>query len=70
MKLAIYLPLTLTLLTLSITSEKSYSMTDYKIKNICKKEKKLYSCVKNLQEKRSILQKGKFIEIPVIPYKR
>ena len=68
MKSVIYL--TLTLLTLGVTSEKSFSMTNYKIKNICKKERRFYSCVKNLQEKRSILQKGKFIEIPVIPYKK
>ncbi len=68
MKSVIYLALTL--LTLSVTSEKSFSMTDYKIKNICKKERRFYSCIKNLQEKRSILQKGKFIEIPVIPYKK
>ena len=68
MKSVIYL--TLTLLTLGITSEKSFSMTNYKIKNICKKERRFYSFVKNLQEKRSILQKGKFIEIPVIPYKK
>ena len=50
--------------------DKSFSLTDYKIKKICKKEKNQYSCIKNLQEKRSILQKGKHIEIPVIPYKR
>ena len=68
MKPALYL--TLSLLTLCLISEKSYSLTDYKIKKICKKEKKQYSCIKNLQEKRSILQKGKHIEIPIIPYKR
>ena len=68
MKLAIYL--TLSLFTMCIISEKSYSLTDYKIKKICKKEERQFSCIKNLQEKRSILQKGKLIEIPVIPYKR
>ena len=49
---------------------KSFSLTDYKIKKICKKEKRELTCIKKLQEKRSDLQKGNFIEIPVIPYKR
>jgi len=51
-------------------SDTSLSLTDYQIKRFCAKEKKVYSCIKNLQEKRSDLQKGKLIEIPVIPYKR
>ena len=50
--------------------DKSFSLTDYKIKKICKKEKRELTCIKKLQEKRSDLQKGNFIEIPVIPYKR
>ena len=48
----------------------SFSLTNYQIKRYCKKEKKVFSCIKNLQEKRSTLQKGKLIEIPVTPYKR
>ena len=51
-------------------SNESFSLTDYQIKKFCKKEKRVYSCIKNLQEKKSDLQKGKPIEIPVIPYKR
>ena len=51
-------------------SNESSSLTDYQIKRFCKKEKRVYSCIKNLQEKRSDLQKGKRIEIPVTPYKR
>ena len=47
-----------------------FSLTDYQIKKICKKEKRVSLCIKNLQEKRSDLQKGKLIEIPVTPYKR
>ena len=47
-----------------------YALTDYKIKKICKKEKRELTCIKNLKEKRSNLQKGNLIEIPVIPYKR
>ena len=49
--------------------DKAISVTDYQIENICKKEKRISLCIKNLQEKRSDLRKGKLIEIPVIPYK-
>ncbi len=49
---------------------KSLSLTDYQIKQICKKEKESLTCKKNLQKKRSNLNKGNLIEIPVIPYKR
>ena len=48
----------------------SFSLSDYQIKRICKKERRESTCVKNLQEKRSNLKKGNLIEIPVIPYKR
>ena len=48
----------------------SFSLNDYQIKRFCTKQKRVSSCIKNLQEKRSDLQKGKLIEIPVTPYKR
>jgi len=51
-------------------SNEAFSLTDYQIKRFCAKEKKVSLCIKNLKEKRSDLQKGKLIEIPVIPYKR
>ena len=51
-------------------SNKSLSLTDYQIKRFCGKEKRVSLCIKNLQEKRSDLQKGKLIEIPITPYKR
>ena len=51
-------------------SNKSLSLTDYQIKRFCAKEKRVSLCIINLQEKRSDLQKGKLIEIPVTPYKR
>ena len=63
------LNLSLFLFALFLLGDKSFSITDYQIKKICKKEKKVYTCIKNLQEKRSNLQKGNHIEIPVIPYK-
>ena len=64
------LNLSLFLFALVILGDKSFSLTDYKIKKICKKEKIESTCIKNLREKRSTLQKGDLIEIPVIPYKK
>ena len=63
------LNLCLFLSSLFLLGEKSFSITDYQIKKICKKEKREFTCIKNLKEKRSNLQKGNHIEIPVIPYK-
>ena len=50
-------------------SNKSFSLTDFQIKRFCKKERRVSLCIKKLQEKRSDLQEGKLIEIPVKPYK-
>tara|TARA_B100001939_G_scaffold222664_1_gene191613 strand:+ start:318 stop:500 length:183 start_codon:yes stop_codon:yes gene_type:complete len=52
-----------------LLSNESFSLTDYQIKKYCSKEKKVISCIKNLKEKRSILQQGKAIEVPVKPNK-
>ena len=57
------------LLVFSLFSNKSFSLTDYQIKRLCSKEKRVSLCIKYLQKKRSDLQKGNLIEIPVIPYK-
>ena len=57
------------LLTFFSFSNQSFSLTDFQIKRFCKKEKRESLCIKKLQEKRSDLQEGKLIEIPVIPYK-
>jgi len=67
MKLA--LNLFLIFFVLLIFGDKSLSLTNYQIKRICKKERIKSTCIKKLQEKRLDLQKGKFIEIPVIPHK-
>ena len=63
------LNLSLIFLFLLTLGDKSFSLTDYQIKKICIKEKRKSTCIKNLQERKSNLQKGNFIEIPVIPYK-
>ena len=51
-------------------SNQSFSLSDFEIKRFCAKEKRVTLCIKNLQEKRSDLQKGMLIEIPVEPYRR
>ena len=68
MKLSINL--FLFILTILIIDSKSLSLTDYEIKEICKKEKKRLTCMKKLQKKRMNFKQGDIIEIPVIPYKR
>ena len=62
--------LSIFLITLFSFGDKSFSLTDYQIKKVCKKMKRESFCIKNLQEKKSNLQKGNFIEIPVIPYEK
>ena len=64
------LNLSLFLLFFFSLSNESFSLTDYQIKRYCKKEKRVLSCIKDLKEKRSNLQKGKLIEIPVVNYKQ
>ena len=68
MKLA--LNFCLLFISLVIYGGKSFSLTDFQIKKICKKEKKQSLCIKNLKEKRFDLENGKLIEIPVIPYRK
>ena len=51
-------------------SNESFSLSDFQIKRFCKKGKRVSLCIKKLQEKRSDLQEGKFIEITVKPYKQ
>ncbi len=58
------------LLAFFLFSNESFSLTDFNIKRFCAKEKRVSLCIKNLKEKRSDLQKGKLIEIPITPYKR
>ena len=71
MKLALNLYLSLfSLFTLFTFVQKSFSLTNYQITKICKKEKRSSTCIKKLQDKRYNLQKGNLIEIPVIHHKK
>ncbi len=63
------LNLSLFIFILITFGDKSFPLTDYQIKKICKKERRTPICIKNLQDKRINLQKGSVIEIPVRPYK-
>ena len=63
------LNLYLSLFILFTFVEKSFSLTNYQIKQICKKEKRVSACIKKFAEKRDNLKNGDRIEIPVIPYK-
>ena len=64
------LDFSLCLLAFFSFSNESFSLSDFQIKRFCAKEKRVSLCIKNLQDKRSDLEKGKLIEIPVKPYKR
>ena len=64
------LALKLFLFTFFTFGDKSYSLTNYQMQKICKKENRESTCIKKLQERRSKLQKGNPIEIPIIPYKK
>ena len=53
-----------------IHENKVFALSDYRIKNICRKEKKRTKCINELKIKRLDLIQGKQIEIPVLPFKK
>ena len=57
------------LFALVIFENKSLSLTDHRIRVICKNRVEKATCIKNFRERRFNLKKGNYIEIPVIPYK-
>ena len=52
-----------------IFSLETYSISNYQIFKICKRERKEKACIKKLKLKRELIYEGKPIEIPVYPYK-
>ena len=48
----------------------TYSLSDSQITEICQKNPRRSTCIKNLKLKKSNLLKGNRIEIPVIPFKK
>ena len=66
----VVLNLSFFLLAFFSVSNESFSLTNRQIERFCREEKRVSSCIKHLQEKRSDLQEGKLIEIPVKTHKR
>ena len=61
----------LLLLVISLLYEnKVFSISDYRIKYICRKEKRRTKCINELKIKRLDLIQGKQIEIPGLPFKK
>ena len=58
------------LFSMLIFGDKSFSLTDYQIKEVCKKNRNESTCIKNMREKKYNLQKGNVIQIRVIPYRK
>jgi len=68
-KMKLALNLSLSLFALLTFHDKTFSLTNYQISKICKKDKRVSDCIKKFEEKRDNLKNGDRIEIPVIPYK-
>ena len=47
-----------------------YSLPAYRIEEICQKEKRKFTCIKNMNKQKYNLQKGNRIKIPVIPFEK
>ncbi len=60
----------LLLLTLFVFENSAYSLSNYRIKEICQKAKRTSTCIKNLKTKKLNLIQGNPIEIPIIPFKK
>ena len=58
------------LLIISLFDNVAYSLSDYRIREICQREQRRSICIKNLKMKKLNLLQGKKIEIPVIPFKK
>ena len=67
-KMKFALNLSISLFALFTFDDKTFSLTNYQISKICKKEKRVSICKKKFQEKRENLKNRGLIEIPVIPY--
>ena len=61
---------TLFLIILFLFENSAYSLSDYRIKQLCQNEPKRSLCIKNLKFKKLNLMRGNRIEIPVIEFKK
>ena len=48
----------------------AYSLSDYRIKEICQKQIRKANCIKEMKIKKLKLLQGDRIEIPILPYKK
>ena len=64
-----FIPLS-SFLIIFLYENSAYSLSDYRIKEICQKKSKRSTCIKNLKSRKLKLLQGNKIEIPVIRFKR
>ena len=57
-------------LIIFLYEDSAYSLSDYRLKELCQKTSKRYTCIKKLKIKKLNLLQGNKIEIPVIPFKK
>ena len=60
----------LLLVILIFYQNNAFPLSDYGIKDICRKEKRRSKCINDLKIKRLQLIQGKQIEIPVLPFRK
>ena len=63
-------PFLLLILFLFLFENSAYSLSNYRIKEICQKAKRKSICIKNLKTRKLDLIQGNQIEIPIIPFKK
>ena len=58
------------LIVLVLYENPAYSLSNYRIKEICARKQRRSTCIKNMKIKRFNLLEGNKIEIPVVPFKK
>ena len=66
----LFLNTILFLLISSLFENSAYSLSDYRIKEICQKRIRRTNCIKEMKIKKLKLLQGNRIEIPILPYKK
>ena len=66
----LFLNTILFLLITSLFENNAYSLSDYRIKEICKRQIRRTNCIKEMKIKKLKLLQGNPIEIPILPYKK
>ena len=58
------------LIVLFLFDNIAYSLSEYQIREICRKKPSRITCIKKFKSKKLKILKGNKIEIPVIPFKK